>query len=244
MALHVLLDRLLHGKSPYAEDLHNARSVEARVALDRVVSLIDEGRLDSSWSFIDKHKVSLQQLNDLRNRLWHRAHLRMSQQTPAASRGTKVRHASHHRGASVEGIPLRPAVLTTAHAQRHAYLADIDTALIVARVPRQTWRRVFSGRLRGHSRGGWRGCEAAVGVQHDALGRRWRSASWARAAMASRVSAPPAETHPLRDAVTACRQLGETRAAPGPARGSSLPPARVQPMRNNHVLGGAVTGSV
>lgn len=69
---HVELHALLHGREVSNTDRSKLRSIEASLALSRVCALVDHGALDSSFSFVKEYRLFLEQLNGLRNRLWHR----------------------------------------------------------------------------------------------------------------------------------------------------------------------------
>jgi hypothetical protein len=68
---HNELFDILQGKADL--DATRLQTIEAGVALQRVLELIRSGRIsDEHWGFIAKHREFLQKLNELRNRLWHR----------------------------------------------------------------------------------------------------------------------------------------------------------------------------
>lgn len=69
---HELLHALLHGGPVPAEDERRLQTVEASTALSRATALLAGGQLDAAWSFIAEHQQTIERLNGLRNRLWHR----------------------------------------------------------------------------------------------------------------------------------------------------------------------------
>lgn len=69
---HELLHALLHGHPVPAEDERRLQTIEASAALSRATTLLASGQLDAAWSFIADHQQTIERLNGLRNRLWHR----------------------------------------------------------------------------------------------------------------------------------------------------------------------------
>jgi hypothetical protein len=69
---HEMLHALLHGNPVAADDERRLQTVEASVALTRVTTLLGAGLLDQTWLFIREHQQTIERLNGLRNRLWHR----------------------------------------------------------------------------------------------------------------------------------------------------------------------------
>lgn len=69
----VILYKLLNGEKVLSSDLEGLKSVEFSVALKRLCQLIDEEKLDvNKYGFIKDHRRTLEKLNVLRNRMWHR----------------------------------------------------------------------------------------------------------------------------------------------------------------------------
>jgi hypothetical protein len=69
-----IVHKLLHGKSLSTDEQAGVQSIEFSVALDRLSKLIKSKQLRdfSDAEFILKYKEALEQLNKLRNRVWHR----------------------------------------------------------------------------------------------------------------------------------------------------------------------------
>jgi hypothetical protein len=71
---HELLYKLLFKEDLPSSDLEGLRTIEFNTTLERINQLIKTGKLDTKYNFfIDpKNKQALEQLNTLRNRIWHR----------------------------------------------------------------------------------------------------------------------------------------------------------------------------
>lgn len=72
---HEMLHALLHGSPVAADDERRLQTIDASVALSRATTLLGAGHLDQSWLFIRDHHQSIERLNGLRNRLWHRGEI-------------------------------------------------------------------------------------------------------------------------------------------------------------------------
>lgn len=69
----VILYKLLNGEKVESTDLDGLKSVEFSVALKRLCQLLDEGKLAvNKFGFFRDAKQTLEKLNALRNRMWHR----------------------------------------------------------------------------------------------------------------------------------------------------------------------------
>jgi hypothetical protein len=68
----LLMLKLIRKEAIAASDYEALNSVESRVALSRVIELLDAKELDSPYEFIRESQKFLTQLNVLRNRLLHR----------------------------------------------------------------------------------------------------------------------------------------------------------------------------
>lgn len=68
----LLLYKLLAGEHMSDSEVESLKQIEFKTALDRIVTLIKSGKLDSSYNFIKDSKVWLEKINILRNRISHR----------------------------------------------------------------------------------------------------------------------------------------------------------------------------
>ena len=70
---HHILYKLLKNEEITIEEQEKLYSIEFSVALERLCTLIKEGKFpQEKWSFILEYREVLNKLNKLRNRLWHR----------------------------------------------------------------------------------------------------------------------------------------------------------------------------
>ncbi|MGE7811223.1 hypothetical protein [Lysinibacillus capsici] len=71
---HEVLFDLVNGNKVNQSELEKINTIEFDRTLKRLCNLITTGKLDSSYSFFnDKHnKIALEELNKIRNRIWHR----------------------------------------------------------------------------------------------------------------------------------------------------------------------------
>jgi len=68
-----VLDKLLKNETVSSSDVEKLHFVEYSVALNRLTDLIKKGRInDPILEVFKTHNAELQQLNNLRNRIWHR----------------------------------------------------------------------------------------------------------------------------------------------------------------------------
>lgn len=68
----ILLYKLANKESISDSDIDSLKQVEFKTSLDRVVKLVDNNVLDSSYDFIKKSQRWLEKINSLRNRISHR----------------------------------------------------------------------------------------------------------------------------------------------------------------------------
>lgn len=68
----ILLYRLANKEAILDSEIESLKQIEFKTALDRVVKLVDENILDSSYDFIKKSQRWLEKINSLRNRISHR----------------------------------------------------------------------------------------------------------------------------------------------------------------------------
>ena len=69
---HLILFKLLTGEPVSQEDKEKTQSIQFGKALDRVVKLIDSRKLPEFLNFVKQARASLDNLNERRNRVWHR----------------------------------------------------------------------------------------------------------------------------------------------------------------------------
>ncbi|MEK4671144.1 hypothetical protein [Niallia sp. FSL R7-0271] len=71
---HELFYKLLNKEEVTSSELEGIRTTEFNSTFDRLLGLIKAGKLDSKYNFFTskKNKEALTQLNQLRNRIWHR----------------------------------------------------------------------------------------------------------------------------------------------------------------------------
>ena len=68
----IIFYKLLFNESISQETESNLKTIEFDRTIKRFFRLLNEGFLDSKYNFLDSHKETLNKLNILRNRLWHR----------------------------------------------------------------------------------------------------------------------------------------------------------------------------
>ncbi|WP_010191741.1 hypothetical protein [Bacillus sp. m3-13] len=69
---HVILYKLLNDNRLDESEIGGLNTIEAGATLERLVALINAGLIDEKYKFILNHKNTIQKLNYLRNRIWHR----------------------------------------------------------------------------------------------------------------------------------------------------------------------------